>query len=257
MSEQHPADRGMPSAHHGGDERTRDLATELAELARSLQHAPDAEAVLAGFVHAALELIPEADEGSVSVVLGRRNIASRASSGDLPARIDALQMETGEGPCVEAAYEHRTVRVPDMGAETRWPRFAERAAAAGARGMLSIQLYVQGDDLGALNLFSYEANAFTDESENIGLLVASHAAVAFAGAKKTRQLGEAIDSRDIIGQAKGILMERHKITGPEAFITLSMASQRSNLKLWNVADHLVNSGDLPKRESAPDPDGLR
>ncbi|WP_104180782.1 GAF and ANTAR domain-containing protein [Arthrobacter sp. B0490] len=234
----------MPSSHHGGAERGRDLATELADLARSLQQEPDGDAILAGFVHSALELVPGADEGSVSVVLGRKNVGSRAPSGNLPERIDALQMETGEGPCLEAAYEHRTIRVPDMEAERRWPLFARRATEAGARGMLSIQIWVKGDDLGALNLYSYEANAFTDESENIGLLVASHAAVAFAEAEKTRQLSEAIDSRDLIGQAKGILMERHKITGAQAFIVLSLASQRTNTKLWSVAEHLVSSGDL-------------
>ena len=77
--------------------------------------------------------------------------------------------------------------------------------------MLSIQLWVEGDDLGALNLYSYEADAFTDESENIGLLVASHAAVAFAEAEKIRQLQEAVDSRD-------------------------------------VAEHLISSGELPGRK---------
>lgn len=234
----------MPSSDHGGIERDRDLATELAELARSLQHEADGDAVLSGLVHAALDLIPGVDEGSVSVVTGRKNIGSRAPSGDLPERIDALQMETGEGPCLEAAYEHRTVRVADMQTEQRWPRFAQRAYEAGARGMLSIQLYVEGDNLGALNLYSYKANAFTDESENVGLLVASHAAVAFAEAERTRQLNDAVESRDLIGQAKGILIERHKITGQQAFIVLSMASQRTNTKLRNIAEHLVNSGEL-------------
>ncbi|MHA7287748.1 GAF and ANTAR domain-containing protein [Arthrobacter sp. MDT3-44] len=244
MSEDPGVDRGMPSSHHGGSDRERNLATELADLARSLQQERDGDAILTGFVRAALELVPGADEGSVSVVRGRENVGSRAPSSDLPKRIDALQMETGEGPCLEAAYEHRTVRVPDMGAEERWPLFARRASEAGARGMLSIQIWVTGDDLGALNLYSYEANAFTDESENIGLLIASHAAVAFAEAEESRQLREAIDSRDLIGQAKGILMERHKIKGPQAFIALSEASQRTNTKLRTVVDHLIHSGEL-------------
>ncbi len=251
MSEEPVVTRGMPSSHHGGSERERDLATELAELARSLQREPDSDAIIAGFVHAALDLIPGVDEGSVSVVLGRKHIGSRGATGSLPARIDALQMETDEGPCLEAAYKHRTVRVPDMAHETRWPLFSSRAAEAGARGMLSIQLWVEGDDLGALNLYSYEANAFTDESENIGLLVASHASVAFAEAEKNRQLNEAVASRDVIGQAKGILMERHKITGEEAFIVLSMASQRTHLKLWDVADRLISSGELPEQIRTP------
>ncbi len=247
MTDESRVKRGMPSSQHGGNLRERDLATELAELARGLQQEPDTDAILSGFVHAALELIPGVDEGSVSVVLGRKEIGSRAPSGNLPVRIDALQMETGQGPCMEAAYEHRTVRVPDMAHEQRWPLFARRATEAGARGMLSIQLWVQGDDLGALNLYSYKADAFTDESENVGLLVASHAAVAFAEAEKTRQLHEAVNSRDAIGQAKGILMERHKITGAQAFLVLSMASQRTHQKLRDVADHLINSGELPDK----------
>ena len=251
MSKEPVVTRGMPSSHHGVSERERDLATELAELARSLQREPDSDAIIAGFVHAALDLIPGVDEGSVSVVLGRKHIGSRGATGSLPARIDALQMETDEGPCLEAAYKHRTVRVPDMAHETRWPLFSSRAAEAGARGMLSIQLWVEGDDLGALNLYSYEANAFTDESENIGLLVASHASVAFAEAEKNRQLNEAVASRDVIGQAKWILMERHKITGEEAFIVLSMASQRTHLKLWDVADRLISSGELPEQIRTP------
>ncbi|MHA7210063.1 ANTAR domain-containing protein [Arthrobacter sp. MDT1-65] len=244
MSQQPTVDRGKPSSHFGGVERDHDLATELADLARSLQQKPDENAILEGFVHAALELVPGADEGSVSVVLGRKNIGSRAPSSDLPRRVDALQMETDEGPCLEAAYTHRTIRVPDMGNEQRWPHFARRATEAGARGMLSIQLWVKGDDLGSLNLYSYEANAFTDESEKVGLLVASHAAIAFVEALESRQLKEAIDSRDLIGQAKGILMERHKITGSQAFIALSLASSRTNTKLRIVAEHLVSSGDL-------------
>ncbi|WP_434995148.1 ANTAR domain-containing protein [Arthrobacter sp. Ld5] len=85
---------------------------------------------------------------------------------------------------------------------------------------------------------------------NIGLLVASHASVAFAEAEKNRQLREAVNSRDVIGQAKGILMERHKITGEQAFIVLSMASQRNHLKLRNVADHLISSGELPQWKKA-------
>ncbi|WP_104168006.1 GAF and ANTAR domain-containing protein [Arthrobacter sp. SX1312] len=249
-SENQSKGRGRPSSHHGDNDRERDLATELAELARSLQQEPDSDAILAGFVHAALDLIPGVDEGSVSVVTGRKNVGSRAPSGDLPVRIDALQMETGEGPCLEAAYERRTVRVADMAHEERWPLFAQRAAEAGAKGMLSIQLWVEGDDLGALNLYSYEADAFTDESENVGLLVASHASVAFAEAEKSRQLHAAVDSRDVIGQAKGILMERHKVTGDQAFFVLSMASQRSNIKLRDVADHLISSGELPGKKTA-------
>jgi hypothetical protein len=89
-----------------------------------------------------------------------------------------------------------------MASETRWPEFARRASQAGAASMLSLQLYVEGDNLGALNLYSRTPNAFDDESEQVGLLFASHAAVAYAGVRKEAQLARAVDSRDLIGQAK-------------------------------------------------------
>ena len=131
-----------------------------------------------------------------------------------------------------------------MRLEKRWPAFAQRAAAAGAVSMLSFQLYVEADNLGALNLYANEPNAFTDESEHVGLLFASHAAVAFAAAKTEGNLRVAVATRDLIGQAKGILMERFKITGPQAFDVLVHASQVRNRKLRDVAEELVDTGDL-------------
>lgn len=240
-----PAQRGAPSARYGGvADGGNGLAVRLGELARQLQQIDDADEILRSMVHAAIELIPGVEEGSVSVVTDRRHVGSRGASGDLPARIDAIQTELHEGPCLSSAYEDKTVRVPNLGSEERWPRFSPRAYAAGAGSMMSFQLYVEGNNLGALNLYSRHANAFTDESEHIGLLVAAHAAVAFAEAQRTEQLTEALSTRDLIGQAKGILMERHKLTAQQAFLLLSRASQDTNKKLRDVADQLVNSGEL-------------
>jgi GAF domain-containing protein len=97
-----------------------------------------------------------------------------------------------------------------MCAEQWWPQFTTRAAEHGIGSMLSFQLYVSGDNLGALNLYNSSPEAFSDESEHVGLLLASHAAVAVAGAQHEEHLLHAIAARDLIGQAKGILMERYK-----------------------------------------------
>jgi len=102
--------------------------------------------------------------------------------------VDALQEETGQGPCLDEAYEQETVRVSDMAAEQRWPLFVGRAADAGAGGMLSFQLYVEGDDLGALNLYSHRAGVFDDEAGHVEPLFAAHAAVAYAGARTRADL---------------------------------------------------------------------
>jgi transcriptional regulator with GAF, ATPase, and Fis domain len=240
-------DPGKRSTEDSGSApQSNDLASELSELARTLQRGGGTDDVLDEVVRAAVLLIPGADEGSISVVLGRKDVISHNPSSELPARVDALQEETGEGPCLDAVYNHQTVRVSNMAEESRWPHFARRAQEAGAASMLSIQLYVEGDNLGALNLYGRRADAFTDESERIGLLFASHAAVAFAGAQKLEQLNEGLDTRDVIGQAKGILMERYKLTATQAFTLLVRASQSRNLKLRDVAYELTSTGQLPR-----------
>ena len=199
-------------------------------------------------VEAAVNMIPGVDEGSISVVLRRRNITSQSPSSELPRLVDAVQEEVGEGPCLSAVFEQQTVRVPDMSTERRWPRFAARAAALGAASMLSFQLFVERDNLGALNLYSRRPHAFDEESEHVGLLFASHAAVAFAQAQKMDQLALAADSRDVIGQAKGIVMERYDIGPVAAFALLIRLSQNNNRKLVDIAEELATTGHF---------DGLR
>jgi GAF domain-containing protein len=119
-----------------------------------------------------------------------------------------VQYETGEGPCLDAARHQETVRSDDLRTDTRWPRFARQAAALGVRSMLSFQLFAGGDSFGALNLYAADPAAFGPDSEKTGLLLASHAALAMAAARTEAGLLTALDSREMIGQAKGILMER-------------------------------------------------
>jgi AmiR/NasT family two-component response regulator len=104
---------------------------------------------------------------------------------------------------------------------------------------------VQGEDLGALNLGNTEAHAFDDESEHVALLLANHAAVAMVGAQEQHRLRQAVSSREVIGQATGVLIERYKTTPEAAFMLLVRASQRSNRKLRDIAEELVRSGALP------------
>jgi transcriptional regulator with GAF, ATPase, and Fis domain len=245
--------KGQPSTADTGTADLNQLAEDFGELARSLEEHDDPDVMLAEIVTAAVAMVPGADEGSVSVVTGRRNIGSQAPTGDLPVQVDALQEETQQGPCLDAAYEQLTVRVTDMASESRWPEFARRASQTGAASMLSLQLYVEGDNLGALNLYSRTPNAFDDESEQVGLLFASHAAVAYAGVRKEAQLANAVVSRDLIGQAKGILMERYKISGERAFLVLARVSRDSNRKLHDIATELVHHGTVPGIPMPPAP----
>jgi ANTAR domain-containing protein/GAF domain-containing protein len=220
-----------------------DLATRLSELARDLQRQDDADHTMEMIVCAAVDVIPGVDEASISVVLGRRRVESHAATGDLPRVVDAIQREVGEGPCLDAVYDQHTVSVPDLGKEERWPKFCKRAFEAGAGSMLSFQLYVEGDNLGALNLYARQPGSFDEESTHVGLLFAAHAAVAYAGAQRQEQLRLGMSSRDLIGQAKGILMERHNLTGQRAFQLLVQASQDKNRRLHEIAEELVRSGE--------------
>lgn len=239
--------RGEPSdgalvSYDGQDE----LAGAFAEFARSVQQQSDPDSTLVEIVRAAVDLIPGCDEGSISVVLGRKTVSSQAPSSELPVAVDALQQSTGQGPCLDAAYVHETVRVPDMSRETRWPLFGARALEAGAAGMLACQLYVEGDDLGALNLISRTADAFDEESEHVALMFAAHAAVAYATAQQREAAARTVATRQLIGRAEGIIMERHRVTAEQAFTMLVRVSQHRNVKLRDVAEQLVFSGRLDR-----------
>lgn len=232
---------------HGGAART-DLARRLGELARSLRTATNVPDTLGAIVRAAVDTVPGAWHAGITEVDRRQRILrTTAATGDVVHQVNQAQYDTGQGPCLDALQEHRTVRLPDIGTEQRWPAFTARAAGLGVCSMLSFQLYVGQDSFGALNLYASEAFAFTPESEQVGVLFAAHAAVAMADARKLAQLSQALGVRDVIGQAKGILMERHKVTGDEAFALLVRASQGLNLKLVDVARYLVDTGELVDR----------
>jgi hypothetical protein len=241
-------DRGLPSTQDtGANDGDDSLAAAFSEFARLVETQEDQDSTLVEIVKAAVELIPGCDEGSVSIVLGRRKVTSEAASGELPVIVDRIQEELQEGPCIESAYLETTVRVSDMATETRWPTFCPRALAAGAAGMLSFQLYVEDDDMGALNLFSRVAGAFDDESEHVGRMFAAHAAIAFSAARKQTLFANGNETRELIGQAQGILMERHKVTSDQAFALLVRVSQQHNTKLREIAEQLVHSGALRDR----------
>jgi GAF domain-containing protein len=222
------------------------LGEIMGQVARSLQEEHgDVEGTLRAITHAAVGSVPGTDEAGITLVLDRRKIESRAPTGDLPREIDRAQERLGEGPCLDAVFEQPTVRIGDIGDEDRWPRFTAEAAELGVRSMLSFRLFVTGGNLGALNLYSVHPRAFDEESESSGLVFASHAAVALAGAQQEDQLRAALASRDLIGQAKGILMNQFKLTADQAFQVLVRASTRTNRKLSDIAEELCATGALP------------
>ena len=145
--------RGRPSAQASVGVED-DLSQRLADLARDMQRQVDNADVMDVIVSAAVGMVPGAEEASISLAQRGRGVLSAAATGDVPRRFDDLQTETRQGPCMDSLYEHETIRVDDLTGEQRWPELARRAGEIGVSSMLCVQLFVAGDDLGALNLLA-------------------------------------------------------------------------------------------------------
>lgn len=139
----------------------------------------------------------------------------------------------------------------DTREDLRWPEFCAEAARLNVRSMLCVPLWIDERGLGALSLYAHQAAAFSESHERVTILLATFAALALAEAQRADQMHDALGSRDVIGQAKGILMERHSVTADAAFSVLSRVSQAENIKLAEVARRFVETGDLP---SVPSPE---
>jgi hypothetical protein len=204
----------------------------------------DREALLAQLVASAVDLVPPAVGGGLSRTEEREVRSTHATTAAID-ELDQLQNRLGEGPCIDAADhppENGTMLTRDLaGADgERWPRFAPRAVEAGFRSMLSVSL--TGPPTGrrtALNLYSDVPDAFDDTAVVTAGLFAHQAGALLYGADHAHDLGVALASRDVIGQAKGILIERFAVDTDEAFAMLVRSSQDTNMKLFDVARWLV------------------
>lgn len=220
-------------------ENTRQLAEVLGNLAIEMQSLHETAAVLRTIVAGAIDVVPGTSCAGISRVSGR-NVTSEMPSDPIAAELDQLQTELNEGPALSVLRERHTIFIKNMSEETRWPNFVVAAARLGVHCMLSFRLFVTGESLGALNLYGEAPEALNQDSLAVGEILAQHAAVSMAGTAAEEQLQLAVASRDIIGQAKGILMHRDNLTGIQAFNVLIQASQETNIKLVDVARWLVN-----------------
>jgi hypothetical protein len=185
-------------------------------------------------------IVPGVRWAGISLIRGR-TVQPRVPTHPLVAKIVELQSELDEGPCITALREHHTVLIDDMSQEARWPRFAKAALELGVRTSLSFQLFVLKDNLGSLNLYGGEASVFDEDSSLYGEILAQHAAVAMAGFQAAEQMQRAIASRDTIGQAKGIIMERFHVDAVQAFALLTRLSQDFEHKLFDVAKNIIDT----------------
>ncbi len=171
------------------------------------------------------------------------------STGQLAVDLDETQYERGHGPCLHAARTGELTEIPD----TRWPDYTRCAAEHGNLSSLSIPLLIDGDAqvTGALNVYARRPHAFDEDSRWAATRFGPYAAVAVGNLhayQTARDMADnlrlALESRAVIDQAKGVLMERHKLTADRAFQLLARASMHSNRKVRDIADHLVHTGEL-------------
>ncbi|HEY0449692.1 GAF and ANTAR domain-containing protein [Actinophytocola sp.] len=230
------------------DSGAESLATALARMARDLLSQETVQQTLDRIVAHAVSLVRGCEFAGILTVEGGR-LRTLASSDEAARESDRIQVELGEGPCLDSTLEeHHVFRIADVTtAEDRWPRYAPKARELGIGSAMGFLLYTRDRNLGALTLYGRAPNAFTEHSEHVGWLLASHAAVAFASARSDAQLQQAVASRQEIGEALGIVMERHKLTGQQAFEMLRKESQERNVKLRELARMLTETGELPSQ----------
>ena len=238
------ADRIKPQA------RLDELSTTLDDLHDELAAEERIEVVLQRLVDTAVIVIPGADVVSVTIVSGTKP-STVAATDEAVLDIDRDQYATGEGPCLEAAELRRPVRVDVAGAHERWPAFAVAAERAGVQAYLSVPLLLDtGTEelVGAMNIYGYQAGAFTGFDEALIRLFTTAASGAISNSRRaarsrelTEQLRRAVVSHAEIDQAKGALMAIHGISAEEAFARLVRRSQTTNTKLIEIARELLAS----------------
>ena len=216
-------------------EPPEDIARVFSEIARALLAADTVDRTLERVVQLAVETVEGCDDCGVSIVQRGGDITTPVATSDKVARCDELQYEFGEGPCVSAIWEHQTFESTDLRQEQRWPRWAPQAVELGANSLVSFRLFVKEDTLGALNLYAGEPGAFDDVDRATGAILASHGAVALAGARKQARLDAAI----VVAKATGMLMERRGISSAQALELLQRAAIRTDMKLQHVAERVV------------------
>jgi GAF domain-containing protein len=222
-------------------ESNADLAVRMADLARQLAMPLSLPDVLTGVTKSVLEVIPGADAAGFLLFTKGGKYETQAATTDLMFELDRLQVKYDEGPCVEAAVDELIVRTDDFQREQRWPHYSAAVLKLGLRSALSFKLYTTNRNAGALNIFAFEPHAFNADDESVGSVLAAHAAAAILASRQGDQLQSALSNRDLIGQAKGVIMERYKVDAIRAFEMLRELSQSANEKLVDVAARVIET----------------
>ncbi len=224
---------------------------ELTALAGVVLSHNDIDATLTEICRIAVRAVPGA-EGASMTAMAEGGPGAVAASDDWAKSLDEMQYEEHEGPCLDAARTGVVFRIRDMAEEPRWPSYMPQAVKQGARSMVSLPLSVESKTLGALNVYARVPDAFGPVEVYLAEIIAGHASLAtqtaatlFRHRDVAEQLKDAMRSRAVIEQAKGILMCSRRCSADNAFTMLVEMSQASNRKLRDVAAELVEQAATP------------
>jgi GAF domain-containing protein len=216
------------------------------DFARLVQAEPGATARLQRGVELVVQLVADCDHAGVTA-RSQHQLMTVAASDPLVREGDAWQYELNQGPCLDAVRREQLVISQDLTHERRWTLWTRRVVdRLSVHAMMSAQLYTHANNFGALNLYADRSMAWDHRQVAIAQALAGQLAVAIADAVEIETRGRAIDSRTVIGQAQGILMERYAISSDRAFEYLRRISQVTNRKLGSIAADLVQTGKLPE-----------
>ncbi|NIK59061.1 GAF and ANTAR domain-containing protein [Kribbella shirazensis] len=227
-----------------GPERTADvefaeLAVVMARVSESLHFPMDVNDALDSITAGVVAAVPGIDFASISITSKDGRIETLAPSDEAAVRVDKLQYELGEGPCLQAVLADPVVRVDDVATDPRWPAYGPRAAELGVGSQLAFQFRAEPHVRGGVNMYATKPHQLTLETCQLGGLFANLAAVALGWSRQDETMNEALRTRNLIGQAIGIVMERYRLTSDRAFAFLVRTSQQGNLKLYDVAAGVV------------------
>ncbi|MFP5071180.1 ANTAR domain-containing protein [Pseudonocardia nantongensis] len=225
----------------------------LAEMVADWHAAADEDSAAGQITAAALGTVTGAESAGIAGMHGRGRLTGHGPTDDTAATLGRLHTALDDGPCRHTLRDGLPLRIRDMTTETRWPEFTARAAELGVGGMLCLPLRAAGRDLGTLNLYARTPGAAPDGDTEELTVFTTHAALALHAHAERAHLGRAVQSRDRIGQAKGILMARHHLTAEQAFARLVAASQAANIKLTEVADWLVDEQQHRAQDASHSP----
>jgi ANTAR domain/GAF domain len=223
----------------GMEERLVELAQRLA---RSIPPG-DLDETLRRITAAAVEVLPDVVMSSISVQHADGRLETVAPTHDVLCEVDATQYELQEGPCYEAATQEGNVVSTDLANDERFPRYRDAALDAGIRAQVGVRLFDSERSRGALNLYSDHVGAFEDLG-TLADLFREQSAMALAYAQEVQTLREAVRTRQLIGQAVGILMERFEITEDRAMYLLVRVATTGQLMLRDVAREVVDQVTL-------------